>query len=256
MASMDFMAVGAHPDDVEIYAGGTLLRLKALGKTGVIVDITDGGAGTRGSASIRAREAKAAAQKLGLERIALQEPDGQVQNTLAAQAKLIRAIRKFRPRVLFTHHFSAEHPDHGQTALLVKDAAFRAGIFKLKLPGESWRPKRLFHFLGAEGIPPSFCVDISAYWEAKMESILCYESQVFNPKAKKFPGKTDLARPAFLEALEIRARFFGSRIKRRYAEAFYCEEIAEVDDPTGLGGERFPSATPRQARDIGSGQRP
>jgi len=248
MASMDFMAVGAHPDDVEIYAGGTLLRLKALGKTGVIVDITDGGAGTRGSASIRAREAKAAAQKLGLERICLKEPDGQVQNTLAAQAKLIRAIRKYRPRILFTHHFSAEHPDHGQTALLVKDAAFRAGISKLKLPGEPWRPKRLFHFLGAEDVMPSFCVDISSYWEGKRETILCYESQVFNSKAKKFPGKTDLVQPAFLEALEIRARFFGARIKRRYAEAFYCQELAEVSDPTDLGESRFPSAS--------SGQRP
>lgn len=240
MESMDFMAVGAHPDDVEIYAGGTLQRLRALGKNGVIVDVTDGGAGTRGSAAIRASEAKAAALKLGVERVCLKEPDGQVQNTLAAQAKLIRVIRKYRPRVLFTHHFSAEHPDHGQTALLVKDAAFRAGLSKLKIPGDPWRPKRVFHFLGAEGIAPTFCVNITPYWEAKMETILCYESQVFSAKAKKFSGKTDLVQPAFLEALEFRARFFGSRIKRRYAEAFYCQEIAEVGDPTDLGGERFP----------------
>ncbi len=248
MDSFDFMAIGAHPDDAEIYAGGTLLRLRSLGRRGVLVDVTDGGAGTRGSAAIRAREAKAAAKMLKVERVCLGETDGKVKNTLEAQWKLIAAIRRFRPRILFTHHFSAEHPDHAQSAGLVKEAAFRAGLGKLDCEGQPWRPKRLFHFLGMEEQAPTFCVDVTPYWESKLRLIGCYASQVHNPKAGRYSGKTDLARPAFLEAVEIRSRYFGSRIRRRYAEAFWCNEVAEVADPTSLGEERFPSA--------GSGRRP
>ncbi len=239
--SVDFMIVAAHPDDAEIFAGGTALALRALGRTGVLVDVTDGGAGTRGSAEIRAREAAAAAKTLGLKRVCLGEPDGSVRNTLEAQWKLIREIRRFRPRVVFTHHFAEEHPDHGATAALVKEAVFRSGLRKIDCEGEPFRPGRVFHAVhSALSVPPTFCVDISAHWEAKMRVLQCYESQFHNPAASRYRGKTDLATPAFLESLEVKARFFGQRIRRRYAEAFWCEELAEVFDPTALGGERFP----------------
>ena len=128
---VDFMAVAAHPDDAELFAGGTFLKLRALGRTGVLVDVTDGGAGTRGSAAIRAQESAAAAKVLGVQRVCLGEPDGRVRNTLEAQWKLIEAIRRFRPKVVFTHHPAEEHPDHGATAALVKEAVFRAGLSKL-----------------------------------------------------------------------------------------------------------------------------
>ena len=234
------MAVVAHPDDAEIFGGGTFLKLRALGKRGVLVDLTDGGSGTRGSASIRAKEAAKAAKALGMERVCLGEPDGKLQNTLDAQWKLIEAIRRFRPRIIFTHHFSEEHSDHGVTAQIVKEAAFRAGISRLDCKGEPWRPKRLFYAVGATSVIPSFCVDVTPYWESKQRVIRCYESQFHNPNAGKYKGTTDLAKPAFLEALEARSRFWGARIKRRYAEAFWCEELAEVADPTALGEERFP----------------
>ncbi len=243
-APVDFMAIAAHPDDAEIFGGGTFLRLRAVGRTGVLVDMTNGGAGTRGSAEIRAREAAAAAHKLEMPRVNLGEPDGRVMNTLAAQWKLIEVIRRFQPRVLFTHHFSEEHPDHMNTALIVKEAAFRAGLSKLDCEGEPWRPKRIFYAAGATSVTPSFCVDITPYWEAKQRVLQCYESQFYNPKAGHYKGRTDLAAPAFMEALEIRSRFWGARIKRGHAEPFWCEEIAEVADPTTLGGERFPSASP------------
>ena len=243
--SVDFMAVAAHPDDAEIFGGGTFLKLRALGHRGVLVDLTDGGAGTRGSVAIRAREAAKAARTLGMERVNLGEPDGKVQNTLEAQWKVIEAIRRFRPRVLFTHHFSEEHPDHGNTARIVKEAAFRAGLSKLDCEGEPWRPRRIFHAVGSSSVIPLFCVDISAFWKEKLRVIRCYESQFHNPNAGKYGGRTDLAQPSFLDALEIRARFWGLRIKRRHAEAFWCEELAEVNDPTALGEERFPSAPRR-----------
>jgi bacillithiol biosynthesis deacetylase BshB1 len=260
----DYMAVGAHPDDMEILAGGVFLRLNALGRKGVLVDLTDGGTGTRGSAAIRSREAAKAAKALKMQRVTLDGPDGKLRNSLEEQWKLMAVIRRFRPRIVFTHCFSEEHPDHEQAARIVKEACYRAGLSKLDCPGDPWRPKRLFHCIGMEAQTPSFCVDVTPYWEDKLRAIHCYESQVHNPKAEKFRGRTDLAKPAFLEALEVRARFWGSRIKRRYAEAFWCPEIAEVADPSSLGEERFPSTAPRQpldklgtaARGGGSGRRP
>ncbi len=245
-AGVDYMAIGAHPDDIEIFAGGTLLRLNALGRKGVLVDMTDGGMGTRGTSAIRVREAAAAAKALKTPREQLGEPDGKVQNTLEAQWKLIEIIRKYRPRILFTHHFSEEHPDHEQTALIVKEASFRAGLSKLDCKGEPWRPKRIFYAVGNTSVTPSFCVDITPCWESKMRLLHCYESQFHNPKSRLFKGRTDLAGASFMEALEIRARFWGLRIKRRHAEAFWCDEIAEVGDPTMLGGERFPASGSRK----------
>lgn len=248
-APADFMAVAAHPDDAELFGGGTFLKLRALNRTGVLVDVTDGGSGTRGSAEIRAREAAAAAQALGMPRVCLGEPDGRVRNTLEAQWRLIREIRRFRPRIVFTHHVAEEHPDHAATAALVKDAVFRAGLKNLAYEGtrpelaegEPWRPRRIFHALNVTlSVTPSFCVDVTAHWEDKLRVIRCYESQFHGAASDKYRGATDIATPAFLEAIEVRARFFGQRIRRRHAEAFWCEELAEVFDPVALGGERFP----------------
>lgn len=240
---LDFMVVAAHPDDAELFAGGTVLALRALGRRGMLVDVTDGAAGTRGSAALRARESAAAAARLGVERACLGGPDGRVRNTLEAQAKLIALLRRHRPKVVFTHHPSEEHPDHGTTAALVKEAAFRAGLVRFEVPGGDapFRPGRIFYAVhSATSVVPTFCVDITAHWEEKLRVLRCYESQFHVPGASRYKGKTDLATPAFLDALEVRARWFGQRIRRRHAEAFWCEELAEVADPVALGLERFP----------------
>lgn len=246
-ADTDFMVVAAHPDDAELFGAGTFLKLRALGRTGILVDVTDGGAGTRGSATIRAREAAAAAKLMGLPRTCLGLPDGRVRNTIEAQARLVELIRRYRPKVVFTHHPLEEHPDHGGTAALVKEAVFRAGLKKFQredetaVAGEPFRPGRIFYAVhSALSVVPSFCVDVSAQWDAKLRVIRCYESQFHHAAAGRYAGKTDLATPAFLDAMEVRARFYGQRIRRRHAEAFWCEELAEVLDPTLLGLERFP----------------
>jgi N-acetylglucosamine malate deacetylase 1 len=248
-AGVDFMVVAAHPDDAELFGAGTFLKLRGLGRTGVLVDVTDGGAGTRGTAQIRAREAAAAAKALGMPRACLGEPDGRVRNTIDAQARLVALIRLYRPKVIFTHHPAEEHPDHVATAALVKEAAFRAGLKKFEredgtsIPGDPFRPGRIYYAVhSALSVTPTFCVDVTAQWEAKLRVIRCYKSQfhVDAVTAKRYPGKTDLATPAFLDAMEVRARFYGQRIRRRYAEAFWCEELAEVEDPTALGLARFP----------------
>lgn len=248
-AGADFMVVAAHPDDAELFGAGTFLKLRALGRTGVLVDVTDGGAGTRGSAQIRAREAAAAAKALGMPRACLGEPDGRVRNTIDAQARLVELIRLYRPKVIFTHHPAEEHPDHMATAALVKEATFRAGLKKFErddgtsISGEPFRPGRIYYAVhSALSVIPTFCVDVTAQWDAKLRVIRCYKSQfhVDAATAKLYAGKTDLATPAFLDAMEVRARFYGQRIRRRYAEAFWCEELAEVADPTALGLARFP----------------
>jgi bacillithiol biosynthesis deacetylase BshB1 len=239
-AGADFMAIGAHPDDVELGCGGTILKLVSLGRKGVIVDLTDASMGTRGTPEIRAREAAAAARALGVERVNLGLPDGRLADGWDAQKRLIDAIRAWRPKVLITHHASEEHPDHEAAARIAKQAAFKAGLAKLDVAGAPHRPGRIFHFIGMEAHEPSFCVDITAQWRAKLDAVLCYASQFHNPDAKRFQGKTDLATPAFLDFLEVRNRFWGTRIKRRYAEAFTCAELPEVEDLTTLGAARFP----------------
>ena len=260
-AGLDFMAVGAHADDVELGAGGTLLRLAALGRKGVIVDLTDASLGTRGTPDIRAREAAAAARALKAGRDNLGLPDGRLSDPALhaeSEARLVAAIRRHRPRVILTHNVEETHPDHAAAARLVKRAAYLAGLAKYPLPGNPFRPARIFHFVGEFLAEPGFCVDISDHWNGKLEAVLCYASQ-FHASAADAAGKgrrgraagraggagrgfgpgTDLSTPAFLENLEARNRFWGIRIKRRYAEAFVCEELPEIDDITALGGERF-----------------
>jgi N-acetylglucosamine malate deacetylase 1 len=237
--SCDFMAVGAHPDDVELGAGGTLLRLSALGRTGVVVDLTDASMGTRGTPRIRAREAAAAAKVLHVGRVNLGLPDGRLRDDWEAQKRLIEQIRRLRPRIVITHHRSEEHPDHEAASRIVKAACYKAGLARLDCPGKPFRPGRLFYFLGVELHEPTFCVDISAYWERKLKAVLSYKSQFHNPAAGRFRGRTDLAGPAFLEGLAARNRFWGIRIKRRYAEAFVSSELPEIADITDLGEERF-----------------
>ena len=237
--SVDFMAIGAHPDDIELGCGGTLLRLAALGRKGVLVDLTDASMGTRGTPEIRAKEAQAAARLLKVKRINLGLPDARLSDGWESQKLIIEQIRRFRPKVIITHHWQDEHPDHEATSRAVKVACYKAGLAKLDCAGVPYRPGRIFYFIGPESHEPSFCVDISPYWSKKLAVILCYKSQFHNPDAKKFTGRTDLATPAFLEVFATRNRFWGNRIKRRYAEAFVSSELPEVSDITSLGGERF-----------------
>ncbi len=236
---VDFMAVGAHPDDVELGAGGTLLKLKKAGRKGVLIDMTDGGTGTRGSADERAKEARAAAKVLGVERVCLGLPDARIEDDWEARKSLIRVIREYRPKIMVTHSPHEEHPDHIRTATLVKECLYLAGLTKLDVPGKPHRPERLFQFMGLVHFEPTFCVDISDFWKEKMKLIDCYQSQFFGKAAANFAGKTDLSQPGFLEHLTVRHRYWGGRIKRTYAEPFRCAEMPEIDDITALGGARF-----------------
>ncbi len=236
----DFMAIGAHPDDVEVGMGATLAKMVSLGRKGVLIDMTDGGAGTQGSATLRHKEATRAAKILGVERFCLSLPDAELTLNQLSVAAVIQTIRKYRPRIVFTHYFQDEHPDHYYCAQIVKEAFFKAGLKKITLAGAAYRPQRLFHFPGFEYYNPLFCVDVSEYWQTKVKALECYPSQFYVKHSKSGKGRTDLSKPAFWSFIEARARFLGSRIKQKYAEGFICSELPEVIDPCALGGDRFP----------------
>lgn len=253
---MDFMAIGAHPDDVEIMAGGTVAKLVQQGYMGGIVDLSAGEMGTRGTVEERQKESEKAAEILGVSfRECLHLPDGNIQNELENRLKVVALIRKYRPKILLTHAELEEHPDHKATSHLVQDAAFLSGVtkfgqenlenvegsFEERLPLLSpFRPTRIFHFLGFVDQKPSFCVDISEQMDVKMESILSHASQFYNKKdnSPKYQ-KTDLASPEFLEHIQVRNRYYGIQIKKKYAEPFVCKEFPEVQDLVALGGKRF-----------------
>ncbi|MFM7195832.1 MAG: bacillithiol biosynthesis deacetylase BshB1, partial [Bacteroidota bacterium] len=184
---LDLLAIAAHPDDAELGCSGTLAKHISMGHQVGIVDLTQGELGTRGSAEIRMQEAEAAAAVLGLHaRENLKLRDGRFQNNEEDQLAVIRAIRKYRPEIVITNAPEDRHPDHGRAARLVADACFYAGLNRIvtNLEGEeqnAWRPKNLFHFVQSQSLAVDFVVDITAYWELKLQSIKAYKSQFYDP---------------------------------------------------------------------------
>lgn len=240
---IDVLAFGAHPDDVELGCGGTVAKLTAEGKRVVIVDLTAGELGSRGNAEIRLKEAEKAGKKLNLvERLNLGLPDGNIEQSRENIIKVIKIIRKYRPKaILVTPHFE-RHPDHESANRLVRTALFKSGLHKIEteLDGkkqEPYRTRRLFAYMMSYQFSrrPDFYVDISDYFEKKMEAIYCYASQVhIEGQKNENEPETRLSRPEFLLELEARARYFGTLIGVKYAEAFQSTEPVLVRDMSAL----------------------
>ena len=233
-AEVDVLAIAAHRDDVEQTCGGTLLVQRLLGSKTAILDLTQGEAGTRGSAAERAAEAAAAANILGVShREALDLPDGNVENTHGNRLKLVAVLRRLRPRVVILPYWQGRHPDHYTTATLGYEACFAAGLSKLQLPGaqtEALPPYRPFKIVYASlyaDVRPTFVVDISPHMETRLAALLAYRSQYGDQ-----PGGSGL----FVPEHEIRertfasARHYGLLAGVRYAEPFIQKEVALVDD--------------------------
>ncbi len=228
MPTVEVLAIGAHPDDVEMSCGGTLIKLVREGWRVAIVDCTRGEFGSRGTPEVRAREAERAAAIIGAvarENLAL--PDGNVSVTPEAVAALVRVFRQYRPQiVLFPPPFE-RHPDHEQVHRLVRTAWFQSGLAKLVTHGpdgqelQPYRPPLLFCYMQAYEFQPSFYVDISDVYADKVRAVQAHASQVYVPGVSpEGEPETVLSRPEFWDLLEVRARYFGSRIGVRYAEAF------------------------------------
>lgn len=232
MQKLDILAFGAHPDDVELGCGGTLLAAVAEGKKVGIIDLTKGELGTRGTASIRLKEALLAGEIIGATiRDNLGMKDGFFVNDETHQFAIIEIIRRFQPNIILCNAPEDRHPDHGKAAKLIADASFLSGLVKIQtthngVPQAAWRPTQVFHYIQSRNLKPNFVVDISAHLEKKMESIKAYTSQFYDPTSNE--PNTFISSNSFLEFIKGRAKELGQQIGVQYAEGFISEKMIGI----------------------------
>jgi len=232
-AAPSILAIAAHRDDVEQTCGGTLLKMAERGHATGILDLTQGEMGTRGTAEDRAREAEAAARILRVGwRRALDIPDSRVENTWENRLKIARVIRETRPQVIILPYWQGRHPDHYTASVVGYEACFLAGLAKLELDGLApHRPFKIVYATLYYDIRPTFVVDITEQFEARIEAILAYKSQFTDQEAGKdlFPAQAEIR-----ERIEAMARFYGLMAGVKYAEPFVQKEVGLVDDLTAI----------------------
>jgi len=221
---LDILAFGAHPDDVELGCGATIAKEISLGKKVGIVDLTRGELGTRGSADLRDEEAKKSAEILGVSiRENLGFSDGFFKNDKEHQLAIIKMIRKYRPEIVLCNAIDDRHIDHGKGSKLVSDACFLSGLLKIETKvddklQEKWRPNNVYHYIQWKNINPNFVVDVTGFIEKKVDSILAYSSQFFDPKSNE--PETPITSKNFLDSITYRAKDLGRIIGVEYAEGF------------------------------------
>jgi len=236
MRTVDVLAVGAHPDDVELGCGATLARLSRAGRRVGILHLTSGEAGSRGTSEERRREAKRAGEILGaatVEFLAL--GDGALRTAEAEEDELIAALRRLRPELVLGPAPDDRHPDHGRAHRLVRDACFYAGLGR-RGRGDPHRPAALFAYLQHDAVfAPSFVVDVTADWETKMAALDAYATQIHRPGAAAAAGpETVTASRRFRLAVEGRARHFGQLVGAELGEPFWSRTPLAVADPWQL----------------------
>ena len=230
---LDILAFGAHPDDVELGCSGTIAKEVSLGKKVGIIDLTRGELGTRGSVEIRNSESAKASEILGVSvRENLNMRDGFFINDEAHQLKIIQMLRKYRPEIVLCNAIADRHIDHGKGSKLVSDACFLSGLIKIEteLNGkkqQAWRPKVVYHYIQWQNIEPDFVVDISEFLDKKMESVLAYGSQFYDPNSKE--PVTPITSKTFLDSVKYRAEDLGRLVGVAYAEGFTTERYLAVN---------------------------
>ncbi|WP_445713684.1 bacillithiol biosynthesis deacetylase BshB1 [Flavobacterium sp.] len=230
---LDILAFGAHPDDVELGCSGTIANEISLGKKVGIIDLTRGELGTRGSVEIRNSESAKASEILGVTvRENLDMRDGFFINDEAHQLKIIQMLRKYRPEIVLCNAIADRHIDHGKGSKLVSDACFLSGLVKIEteLNGEkqqAWRPKVVYHYIQWQNIEPDFVVDISQFIDKKMESVLAYGSQFYDPNSKE--PVSPITSKNFLDSVKYRAQDLGRLVGVEYAEGFTTERYLAVN---------------------------
>lgn len=231
---LDILAIGVHPDDVELGCSGTLMKHIDMGYKVGILDLTKGELGTRGDDKTRMKEAAAAAKIMGIDvRENLGFADGFFTNDKQHQLELIKILRKYQPSVIITNANYDRHPDHGRSAQLTRDAVFLSGLAKIetKLSGakqKAYRPKSVYNYIQALHAEPQLVVDISEYYDRKLQAVLAYKTQFFDPKSKE--KNTFISSPEFLEFVKARAMHFGVPVGAKYAEAFTVNRTPGVND--------------------------
>lgn len=229
---LDILAIGVHPDDVELGCAGSLLAAIAEGKQVGIVDLTRGELGTRGTAETRKVESRNAADILGISiRENLGMADGFFQNDETNQRKLIQIIRKYQPTIILANAPEDRHPDHGRSSKMISDAAFLSGLRKIEtlqdgVLQQEWRPSYVFNYLQDRFIQPSFVVDISAHINQKLAAIHAYTTQFYNPGLNE--PQTYISTPQFIESVKARAMMLGKRIGVEYGEGYITEKMIGI----------------------------
>lgn len=236
---VDILAIGVHPDDVELSSCGTLLRHADLGYTFGLLDLTRGELGTRGNAEIRTQEASAAALKMGAKfRENLDMADGFLRYTEENLRKIITVIRRCQPKIVLTNALDDRHPDHGRAAKLTADACFYSGLMKIETFGdngqlqERWRPQSVYHYIQDRNRKPDFVVDVTGYLNKKMEILRCYRSQFDDHESNEFSkeAKTPISGADFMAFMKAKARGFGREAGFDFAEGFEVSRYPGVLD--------------------------
>ena len=233
MTKVDILAIGSHPDDVELSAAGTLLRHAAQGKTFGLLDLTKGELGTRGTPQLRTLEGLASARLLGAAfREVLDLPDGLFTHIPEHWLKIVRVIRACQPAIVLCNAPDDRHPDHSRAAKMAAEACFYAGLEKIETwddagkAQEKWRPDAVYHYVQDRQLTPDFVIDITPWFSRKMEAILSFRSQFFSPDDDA--PSTPISGQDFLDFLEAKARVFGRPIQAQYAEGFLVDRTPGV----------------------------
>lgn len=235
---LDILAFGAHPDDVELGCGATIAKEVSLGKKVGIIDLTRGELGTRGSAEIRDKEAAKAAKILGVSvRENLRFRDGFFMNDEKHQLEIIKMIRKYQPNIVLCNAIDDRHIDHGKGSKLVSDACFLSGLRRIEtaidgINQTEWRPKLVYHYIQWKNIEPDFVVDVSAFMQQKLEAVMAYSSQFYDPNSTE--PVSPIATKNFTESIEYRAKDLGRLVFAEYAEGFTVERYLAVNSLADL----------------------
>ncbi|WP_338378009.1 bacillithiol biosynthesis deacetylase BshB1 [uncultured Flavobacterium sp.] len=235
---LDILAFGAHPDDVELGAAGTIAKEVSLGKKVGIIDLTRGELGSRGSAEIRDEEGRKGAEILGVAvRENLRFRDGFFVNDEKHQMEIIKMIRKYRPEIVLCNAIEDRHIDHAKGSNLVSDACFLSGLIKIEtfLDGqkqEHWRPKQVYHYMQWKNLEPDFVVDITGFMDKKMDSVLAYSSQFYDPNSKE--PITPITSKNFLDSIKYRAQDLGRIVGVDFAEGFTAERYLAINSLSDL----------------------
>ncbi|HOX85322.1 MAG TPA: bacillithiol biosynthesis deacetylase BshB1 [bacterium] len=247
---LDVLAIGAHPDDVELMCGGTLARLSAQGYRTGILSLTQGEMGSRGSREQRKFEAQQAARILDVAWHGMLDiPDSNVAVNEENKLKVIAEIRRHRPDLVFAPPQRSRHPDHVNCSQLVREAVFFAGLRRLETDAPHFRPQRLAYYMEMVDFVPNFIVDISSTFEKKMASIQAYTSQFYQPGKEDREEPTFISSPEFYQSIISKAEYWGQKVGVRYGEPFEVAEPIGVDDPVNLLCHKRQTKEERQALD-------
>ena len=228
MIKLDILVFGAHPDDVELGCGGTIINEVQSGKKVGIIDLTRGELGTRGTAKSRDEETKKAAAIMG---VAIREnmnfKDGFFKDNEEHKLALIKKIRQYRPEIVITNALSDRHPDHPRGAQITIDACFLAGLEKIETGQQTWRPRAIYHYIQFNNLTPDIVVDISNQMDLKIKAVKAYKTQFYNPDSKE--SETIISSKDFLESVKYRAQDLGRQSNCKYAEGFIAHQLPKVD---------------------------